>query len=65
MEVLVRLHYLNKIEKYLGKDAILLEEIPSGQEYLYDIIEAMKKGQLIEMTNQSYWRGVLRIYLPK
>lgn len=24
------------------KDRILLEEIPSGQEYLYDIIEAMK-----------------------
>lgn len=43
----------------------MLEEIPSGQEYLYDIIEAMKKGQLIEMTNQSHRRGVLRIYLPK
>ena len=39
------------------KDRILLEEIPSGQEYLYDIIEAMKQGQLIKMTYQSYWRG--------
>lgn len=39
------------------KDRILLEEIPSGQEFLYDIIEAMKQGQLIKMTYQSYWRG--------
>ena len=39
------------------KDRILLEEIPSGQEYLYDIIEAMKHSQIINMTYQSYWRG--------
>ena len=38
------------------KDRILLEEIPSGQEYLSSIIEAMKKGLLINMTYQSYWR---------
>ena len=38
------------------KDRILLEEIPSGQEYLYDIIEAMKHSQIINMTYQSYWR---------
>lgn len=38
------------------KDRILLEEIPSGQEYLSEIIEAMKKGLLINMTYQSYWR---------
>lgn len=38
------------------KDRILLENIPSGQEYLADIIEAMKKGQCINMTYQSYWR---------
>ena len=38
------------------KDRILLEEIPSGQEYLYDIIEAMKRSQIINMTYQSYWR---------
>ena len=38
------------------KDRILLEEIPSGQEYLSDIIEAMKKGQCINITYQSYWR---------
>ena len=36
------------------KDWILLENIPSGQEYLADIIGAMKKGQCINMTYQSY-----------
>ena len=38
------------------KDRILLEEVPSGQEYLSDIIEAMKKDHPINMTYQSYWR---------
>ena len=38
------------------KERILLENIPSGQEYLADIIEAMKKSQCINMTYQSYWR---------
>lgn len=37
------------------KDRILLEEIPSGQEFLSGIIEAMKKEQRIHMTYQSYW----------
>lgn len=39
------------------KDRILLENIPSGQDFLADIIEAMKKGQCINMTYQSYWRS--------
>ena len=38
------------------KERILLENIPSGKEYLADIIEAMKKSQCINMTYQSYWR---------
>lgn len=38
------------------KDRILLEEIPSGQEYLAVIIEAMKHGHTLIMTYQSYWR---------
>lgn len=38
------------------KERILLENIPSGQEYLADIIEAMKKSQCINITYQSYWR---------
>lgn len=38
------------------KDRILLEDIPSGQEYLADIIEAMKNGYSLNMTYRSYWR---------
>ncbi len=38
------------------KDRILLENVPSGQEYLSDIIEAMHKGLCVHMTYQSYWR---------
>ena len=38
------------------KDRIVLENVPSGQEYLSDIIEAMKKSHCINMTYQSYWK---------
>lgn len=38
------------------KDHILLENVPSGQEYLSDIIDAMKKGLCINMTYQSYFK---------
>ena len=38
------------------KERIVLEEIPSGQEYLSTIIEAMKKNQVLRITYQSYWR---------
>lgn len=38
------------------KDRILLEDIPSGQEYLTDIIEAMKKDYSLDITYRSYWR---------
>lgn len=44
------------IDNLYMKERILLENIPSGQEYLADIIEGMKKGQCINMTYQSYWR---------
>ncbi len=45
------------------KDRILLEEIPSGQAYLSDIIEAMKKGYSLEMTYQSYWRETSNTFI--
>ena len=45
------------IENQHLKDRILLEEIPSGQDYLADIIEAMKKGCCITITYQSYWKS--------
>lgn len=38
------------------KDCILLEEIPSGQEYLADIIDAIKNRYTLTLTYQSYWR---------
>ena len=37
------------------KDRILLEDIPSGQEYLADIIGAMKSGSTLAVTYQNYW----------
>ena len=38
------------------KDRILLEYVPSGQEYLKPIVEAMKENRVLNMTYHSYWR---------
>ena len=38
------------------KDRILLEFVPSGQEYLQPIIEAMKDNKVLNMTYHSYNR---------
>ena len=38
------------------KDRILLEDVPSGHQYLSLILEAMKKNQVLRITYQSYWR---------
>ena len=38
------------------KDRILLEYIPSGQEYLQPIIEAMKENHVLNITYHSYWK---------
>ncbi len=38
------------------KDRIFLENVPSGQEYLQPIIEAMKGNNLLNITYHSYWR---------
>ena len=38
------------------KDRILLEYVPSGQEYLQPIIEAMKENKVLNMTYHSYWK---------
>lgn len=37
-------------------ERILLEEIPSGQKYFAQIINAMKNNNLINMTYRSYWK---------
>ena len=41
-------------------DRILLEDIPSGREYLQPIINAMKKNHLIHFTYYNYWRDDYR-----
>lgn len=38
------------------KDRILLEYVPSGQEYLQPIINAMKDNKVVNITYHSYWR---------
>lgn len=38
------------------KDRILLEYVPSGQEYLQGIIEAMKENRVLNITYHSYWK---------
>ena len=39
------------------KDRIVLEYVPSGQQHLRTIIEAMKENRVLNVTYQSYWRG--------
>lgn len=38
------------------KDRILLEDVPSGQNHLAIILEAMKTNTQLSITYQSYWR---------
>lgn len=40
------------------KDRILLEYIPSGQEYLHPIITAMKENRVVNITYHNYWKDV-------
>ena len=48
------------IESKSIKDRILLEEVPSGREYLESILDAMKKDRFIHITYYNYWRDDLR-----
>ena len=43
------------LENRTLKDRILLENIPSGQDFLDVIMEAMKKSELLEITYKGYW----------
>ncbi len=38
------------------KDRIILEYVPSGQNYLQPIIEAMKESRVLNITYHSYWK---------
>ncbi len=38
------------------KDRILLEYVPSGQDFLKPIIDAMKENRVLNITYHSYWK---------
>ena len=44
------------IESKSIKDRIILEDIPSGREYLDPIIDAMKRNRFIHITYYNYWK---------
>ena len=44
------------IESKSIKDRIILEDIPSGHNYLDSIIDAMKKNRFIHILYYNYWR---------
>ncbi len=50
------------IESKSIKERILLEDVPSGREYLDPIIGAMKENRFIHITHYNYWRGDTRNY---
>ena len=43
------------IESKSIKDRIILEDIPSGRDYLNPILDAMKKNRFIHITYYNYW----------
>lgn len=44
------------------KDRILLEYVPSGQQYLHTIINAMKENRVLNITYKSFWSEKERTY---
>ena len=44
------------------RDRILLEYVPSGQEYLQPIIEAMKENRVVNMTYYNHWEDEEKNY---
>ena len=53
-------HLIN--ESHHLKRRILFEEIPSGQRFLTQIIEAMRDNRTLEMTYQSFWNDTPRTF---
>jgi predicted DNA-binding transcriptional regulator YafY len=43
------------LENKALSDRILLESIPSGQDFLATVMEAMKKNRLLEITYKGFW----------
>ena len=44
------------------RDRILLEYVPSGQEYLQTIIDAMKENRVVNITYYNHWRDEEKNY---
>ena len=44
------------------RDRILLEYVPTGQEYLQPIIEAMKENRVVNMTYYNHWEDEEKNY---
>ena len=53
-------HLIN--ESHHLKRRILFEEIPSGQRFLTQIIEAMRDNRTLEMTYQNFWNDTPRTF---
>ena len=53
-------HLIN--ESHHLKRRILFEEIPSGQRFLTQIIEAMRDNRTLEMSYQSFWNDTPRTF---
>ena len=50
------------VESKSIKDRIILEDVPSGREYLDLIIDAMKKNRFVHIAYYNYWREDTRQY---
>lgn len=48
------------VESKSIKERILIEDVPSGREYLESIIDAMKKNRFIHIMYYNYWREDIR-----
>lgn len=55
-------HLIN--ESHHLKRRILFEEIPSGQRFLTQIIEAMRDNLTLELTYQSFWNNARSKWHP-
>lgn len=47
------------------RDRILLEDVPSGELFLTDIIRAMNENKVVKVLHQSYWDNEPHMYLIK
>ncbi len=54
---------LNSLSQYTAlKERILVDEIPSGRDFLTDILDAMREGKVMEMTYRNFTGGNCRTF---